>query len=103
MLMMLTPSRPSLTNTTTMAPRMLMPIATQRFLELSDGRTSVVSRRRLLMVGSGYLWSPKRNANGARNPFYESMREVVPGDLVFSFIGTRIYAVGVAQSYCWES
>jgi hypothetical protein len=22
----------------------------------------------------GYLWSPKRNANGARNPFYESMR-----------------------------
>jgi hypothetical protein len=24
----------------------------------------------------GYLWSPKRNGNGARNPFYESMREV---------------------------
>jgi hypothetical protein len=23
----------------------------------------------------GYLWSPKRNANGARNPFYETMRE----------------------------
>jgi len=21
----------------------------------------------------GYLWSPKRNANGARNPFYESI------------------------------
>jgi hypothetical protein len=31
-------------------------------------------------VGGGYLWSPKRNANGARNPFYESMREVSPGD-----------------------
>lgn len=29
-------------------------------------------------VQGGYLWSPKRNANGARNPFYESMREVVP-------------------------
>ena len=26
----------------------------------------------------GYLWSPKRNANGARNPFYETMREVSP-------------------------
>jgi putative restriction endonuclease len=54
-------------------------------------------------IKGGYLWSPKRNANGARNPFYESMREVAPGDLVFSFIDTRICAVGVAQSYCWEN
>jgi hypothetical protein len=51
----------------------------------------------------GYLWSPKRNANGARNPFYESMREVAPGDLIFSFVDTRIVAVGIAPSYCWES
>jgi hypothetical protein len=35
-------------------------------------------------IEGGYLWSPKRNANGARNPFYESMREVAPGDLIFS-------------------
>jgi len=35
-------------------------------------------------IAGGYLWSPKRNANGARNPFYESMREVSPGDLIFS-------------------
>jgi len=54
-------------------------------------------------IKGGYLWSPKRNANGARNPFYESMREVAPGDLIFSFIDTRICAVGVAQSYCWEN
>ena len=54
-------------------------------------------------VQGGYLWSPKRNANGARNPFYESMREVAPGDLVFSFKDTRIIAIGIAQSYCWES
>src|SRR5208337_242282 len=33
-------------------------------------------------VQGGYLWSPKRNANGVRNPFYESMREVAPGDLL---------------------
>jgi hypothetical protein len=51
----------------------------------------------------GYLWSPKRNVNGARNPFYESMREVAPGDLIFSFMDTRILAIGIAQSYCWES
>jgi hypothetical protein len=50
----------------------------------------------------GYLWSPKRNANGARNPFYESMREVSPGDLIFSFANTRIAAIGIAKSYCWE-
>ena len=49
------------------------------------------------------MWSPKRNANGARNPFYESMREVSPGDLIFSFMDTRILALGIAQSYCWES
>ena len=54
-------------------------------------------------VQGGYLWSPKRNANGARNPYYESMREVAPGDLIFSFMDTRILAVGIAQSYCWES
>ena len=54
-------------------------------------------------VQGGYLWSPKRNANGARNPFYEAMREVAPGDLVFSFVDTRILAIGIAQSYSWES
>lgn len=54
-------------------------------------------------IQGGYLWSPKRNANGARNPFYESMREVAPGDLIFSFKDTRIFAVGIAQSYCWEN
>jgi putative restriction endonuclease len=54
-------------------------------------------------LGGGYLWSPKRNANGARNPFYESMREVAPGDIVFSFVDTRIAAAGIAESYCYES
>jgi hypothetical protein len=54
-------------------------------------------------TAGGYLWSPKRNANGAKNPFYETMREVSPGDIVFSFVDTLIAAIGVAQSYCWES
>jgi hypothetical protein len=31
------------------------------------------------------------------------MREVSPGDLIFSFMDTRIQAIGIAQSYCWES
>ena len=54
-------------------------------------------------VAGGYLWSPKRNANSARNPFYETMREVAPGDLILSFVDTRLIAIGIAQSYCWES
>jgi hypothetical protein len=54
-------------------------------------------------IQGGYLWSPKKNANGARNPFYESMREVSPGDLIYSFKDTRIVAIGIAKSYCWEN
>jgi hypothetical protein len=53
-------------------------------------------------IEGGYLWSPKRNKNQARNQFYENMREVAPGDLIFSFKNTRICAIGIAESYCWE-
>ncbi|MBS0380665.1 MAG: HNH endonuclease [Proteobacteria bacterium] len=54
-------------------------------------------------IAGGYLWSPKRNKNGARNPFYESMREVSPGDIIISFSDTRIAALGIAGSFCEES
>ena len=30
------------------------------------------------------------------------MREISPGDLIFSFVDTRIVSVGIAKSYCWE-
>jgi putative restriction endonuclease len=51
----------------------------------------------------GYLWSPKRNSNGARNQFYENMREISPGDQIFSYRDTAIAAVSIASSYCYES
>ena len=54
-------------------------------------------------IEGGYLWSPKRNKNGHRNPFYEFMREVAPGDVVFSFFDTRIAALGIVSGYCRES
>jgi hypothetical protein len=54
-------------------------------------------------IEGGYLWSPKRNKNGNRNPFYEFMREVAPGDIVFSFFDTRIAALGIVSGYCRES
>lgn len=46
-----------------------------------------------------FMWSPKRNANGARNPFYDSMQAVSPGDVVFSFCDTRIKALGVVNEH----
>lgn len=54
-------------------------------------------------VPGGYLWSPKRKANGDRNPFYDFMREVAPGDAVFSFTDTRIKAIGIAASHAYEA
>lgn len=51
----------------------------------------------------GYLWSPKRRANRTRNPFYEFMREVAPGDLVLSFQGTHVRKIGIVQSFCYEA
>lgn len=49
-------------------------------------------------VFGGYLWSPKTNSNGARNQFYENMRSVAPGDIVFSFSDAHIKAIGIATS-----
>ena len=45
-------------------------------------------------VRGGYLWSPFRNANGAFNQTYENMKHVRPGDIVFSYAGGYISAIG---------
>ncbi|MCE9592895.1 MAG: HNH endonuclease [Planctomycetes bacterium] len=54
-------------------------------------------------VHGGYLWSPKRKRDGRRNPFYETMREVAPGDPIYSFADTRIRAFGIARSHAYEA
>ena len=54
-------------------------------------------------VGGGYLWSPKKNSNNARNQFYDNMVVVQPGDLIFSFANTFIKAIGVATSQGFSS
>ena len=48
-------------------------------------------------VPGGFLWSPKTRSDGARNPFYEVMSKVKPGDFVFSFCDTFIKAIGIVQ------
>jgi putative restriction endonuclease len=54
-------------------------------------------------VPGGFLWSPKTRADGARNYFYDTMKEVNPGDLVFSYSGTYIKAIGVAQREAYSA
>ena len=48
-------------------------------------------------VPAGFLWSPKKRADGGKNYFYMTMEEVRPGDLVFSYYDTYIKAIGVVQ------
>lgn len=46
-------------------------------------------------IAGGYLWSPRTNANGARNETYDNMGRVRAGDLVFAYASQRIAHVGV--------
>jgi putative restriction endonuclease len=54
-------------------------------------------------IGGGYLWSPKRNRNGARNQFYENMKIVSPGDIVFSYWENAIRAYGYIRSFGYDA
>jgi len=49
----------------------------------------------------GYLWSPKVRLDGHRNPYYEFMRALAPGDLVFSYADGALQGIGVAQTHCY--
>ncbi len=53
-------------------------------------------------VPGGYMWSPKLNSAGQHIRPYDLMREMVPGDVVFSYANAKIKAVGVVQSCCYE-
>jgi hypothetical protein len=43
----------------------------------------------------GYLFSPKKKANGARNKWYDNMAEARPGDIVYSYWDKEVHAIGV--------
>ncbi|MFG0419703.1 HNH endonuclease [Pseudomonas sp. zjy_8] len=46
----------------------------------------------------GYIWSPTKNKNGARNQTYINLTLVRAGDVVISYAGGQIRAIGVATS-----
>jgi hypothetical protein len=50
-----------------------------------------------------YIWSPKRKRNDQINPFYETMREVAPDDIVYSFADGAVRGFGVARTHCYTS
>lgn len=50
-----------------------------------------------------FMWSPQKERNGRRNQAYENMKEVSPGDLIFSHYEAHIASIGTAQSYCYEA
>jgi hypothetical protein len=51
----------------------------------------------------GYLWSPKTKRNSAYNQFYENMKHVAPGDLVFCCWGSSLRACGIIGSPSYEA
>jgi hypothetical protein len=51
----------------------------------------------------GYVWSPKRRRDGARTIFYDFMRMVRPGDVVFSYADGLVRGAGAAKTHCYTS
>jgi putative restriction endonuclease len=48
-------------------------------------------------IAGGYMWSPKRKKNGDFNRFYENMRVVDTGDVIFSFYARHIQKLGIVM------
>ncbi|WP_324035135.1 HNH endonuclease [Aeromonas caviae] len=53
-------------------------------------------------VGGGYIWSPKTNRNGSKNQTYINLTLTQPGDVVISYAGGLIKAIGLVAAPCSE-
>jgi len=51
-------------------------------------------------INGRYIWSPKKNANGAVNNSYDNMHKTSVGDIVFSFADAQIKAIGTVIERC---
>ena len=54
-------------------------------------------------VDGDFLWSPKASKDGSRNQFYDNMKLLEPGDLVFSYNDKQIRALGTVQRKAYTS
>ena len=46
----------------------------------------------------GYIWSPKTNANGARNVSYDNLNRCQRGDVVFSYANGKISQIALVET-----
>ena len=46
----------------------------------------------------GYIWSPKTNANGARNVSYDNLNRCQRGDVVFSYAKGKISQIALVET-----
>lgn len=53
-------------------------------------------------VGGGYIWSPKTNRNGSKNQTYINLTLTRLGDVVISYAGGLIKAIGLVAAPCSE-
>ncbi|MNF32655.1 hypothetical protein D3C76_481880 [compost metagenome] len=53
-------------------------------------------------VGGGYIWSPMTNRNGSKNQTYINLTLTQPGDVVISYAGGLIKAIGLVAAPCSE-
>ena len=51
----------------------------------------------------GYLWAPKRDAGGRKKSFYDSLKAVQKGDLIFHSHNQKIVAISIAQTTYYEA
>jgi hypothetical protein len=52
--------------------------------------------------GGKYVWCPKLRKDGQLHHFYETVREVKPGDLVFSYANAALQGSGFATTHCYS-
>lgn len=65
----------------------------QRFWWVNHSQTSTEE------LDGGYIWSPKREANGARSQFYDNLARVSPGDLILSYANGAIAGKGRVSDF----
>lgn len=52
--------------------------------------------------GGKYVWCPKLRTDGHVHHFYETVREVKPGDLVISYAKAAVQGFGFATTHCYS-
>lgn len=50
-------------------------------------------------IDRGYMWSPKKEADGRVSQFYNYMKEAAPGDFVVSYANTKSSYIGIVTDY----